>query len=504
MIKLPFMEALEAQLRPEERIFKLRSAELVDDVLHVELLLSYVDYDSLLNADLQNKVKAIIDGIIPGSFTCYVRFVKACNEENSVITHFLEYIYKEKPTVFSGFQDAPIEVIYDGKVLKINVTLEKYIYEYAVNAGLKKETEDYMSMWVMEDAEVNFFEVPYTEEKIVFARPQTRSNSIKTVEVEIIGYYVGNIAQNPRYIVDIKDRENPQACLCGVVSDVKKKYIEKLDKDLFTFRINDTTATIKVKYFAKAVKRVNWDEVFSEGQTLCMQGQIKYDNYDAGFTFSPRSIAKCKINYASINVKKEFLPEPENYVYIKPKSISTGMQSGLFDAQPNPDLLGKEFVVFDLETTGLDAAQDRIIEIAAVKIRKGEICESFECLVNPKMALPEEIVKLTNITDEMLENCYGIEDVLGDFYKFTRNSILVAHNAPFDVGFITVAGEAVGYDFDNTYMDTLAMSRRSLKLKNHKLATVCAHFKIPLIGAHRAINDTIATAQVFINLMNMS
>ncbi len=504
MIKSPFMEAMDAQLRPEERIFKLRSAELVDETLNVEFLVSYSDYDSLLSSELQSKVKTIINGIIPASFSCYVRFVKACNEENSVIMHFLEYIYKEKPTIFSGFQNAPIEVVYNDKTLSINVTLEKYMYEYAVNAGLKKLTEDYMSSWVMEDVEVNFFEVPNVEEKIVFARPQERVNSIKTIDVEIVGYYIGNIAQNPRYIVDIKDREYSQACLCGAVSDVKKRYIEKLDKDLYTFKINDTTATIKVKYFARATKKVNWDDVFCDGQTLCMQGQIKYDNFDSGFTFSPKSIARCKINYASINVKKEFLPEPERYVYIHPKPISAGIQADLFDVNVNPDLFSKEFVVFDLETTGLDSAQDKIIEISAVKVKNGEICESFDCLVNPKMKLPEEIVELTHITDEMLENCYTIEDIIGDFYKFTRGTILVAHNAPFDVGFLTVAGVANCYDFDNTYIDTVAMSRKKLKLKNNKLGTVCAHFNVSLVGAHRAINDALATAQIFIKLMNMN
>lgn len=504
MIKPPFMEALEERLRPEERIFKFRNAELVGNVFKLELLVEHEAYDRLLTDELQAKVKEATVKIIPPSFKPNLRFVKANNEENSVIKHLLEYVYKEKPTIYSGFQSAPIEIEVGAGVVYIRVTLEKYLHDYAVNSGLKEELNDYLSRWIMEDAEVDFIEIPNTVNTLKLnTRPKERVNALRTINVDISEFYSGGIAQNPRYIMDVLDKEAAQVCLCGVISNVKARFIEKIDKSLYSFNLSDTTAAIKVKFFAKKLKNVDWEQVLAEGTSLVMQGQIKYDNFDASYAFFPRNIAKCTVDYSSINVKSDFLKEEEEYLRVFPQSIETGIQSSLLAVEPNPVLLNNEYVVFDVETTGLEPTKDEIIELSAVKIIKGEICESFSVLINPEYDLPPKIVEITGITDEMLKGCYTIGEVIGDFYKFTRGAVLVAHNAPFDMGFLTIAGRKNKYDFDNDYLDTLAMARQSLKLRHNDLTSVCNHLKITFTGAHRALNDALATAKVFIELMNM-
>ena len=506
MIKPPFMEELEKHLRAEEKIFKFRSAELVGDVFKLELLVGHDDYDSILTKDLENKVKAATQAIVPSSFKTSVRFIKASNEDDFLTKQLLEYIYKEKPMVFSGFQTAKLTFDHhSAEIIYVGVTLEKYLYEYAVNSGLKEELDKYLSLLCMEDVEVNFIEIPNSDNslEIITTRGKVNSYVLRTINISVEKYFGGNISQSPRYIVDVKDKESAQACICGAVSDVQCRYIEKIDKNLFTFRLNDTTGQIKVKFFERKLKNVEWDKVIVDGAHLAMEGQIKFDNFDSAFEFFPRSFASCSIDFSSINLKSDYLSEPEAYTHIFPQKIEEIGQDNLFAKAPNPEFFRNEFVVFDVETTGLEALNDEIIEIAAVKIVNGVMTESFECLINPERPLPEKIIEITHITDEMLEDKHIMRDVIGDFYKFTRGCVLVAHNASFDMGMISVAGKKNKYDFDNSYIDTLAMARQKLKLHNYKLASVCNYFGIPLIGAHRAINDTMATAKMFIELMNM-
>ena len=504
MAKTPFMEELEKYLRPEERIFKLKSAELVGEDFRVDLLVSKGDYDRVVGQELEQKVKSAVKQIIPESFRPRVKFVIASSEESAIIKHIFEFFYTEKPTVYKSFSIAPIEVEKTDEVITVVFTLEKYMYEYAVNSGLKEQLEDRLSHLAMEEFDVQFREVPNDENTFLeVARPQTASYAVKVINVSIEKYLIGSIAQMPRYVSDVNNKEVAQCAVCGAVAGVETRYIEKIDKTLYSFNLNDTTGVIKVKYFAKKKKGVEWDEIFVDGANLVMEGSIKFDNFDNKFCFFPRNIAACIIDYSSIEHQAEFLPEPENYVYVHPQPIEVVEQATLFGEEMNPDLYNNVFVVFDVETTGLNVQNDQIIEIAALKVVHGSIVESFDCLVNPGEPLPQEIVELTHITDEMLVGQHEMKDVIGDFYKFTRGAIMVAHNAAFDMGMISVAGKKYNYNFDNRHRDTLAMARQKLKLKNYKLATVCDYFNVPLVGAHRAINDTLATAKMFIHLMNM-
>lgn len=164
-----------------------------------------------------------------------------------------------------------------------------------------------------------------------------------------------------------------------------------------------------------------------------------------------------------------------------------------------------EYVVFDIETTGLNKERDKIIEIGAVKIRNREIVDRYSVFIDPKERLTDEIVKLTNITDDMLIGQRTIEEVLPEFLEFAGNSVLVAHNASFDTGFIRIKSEELGITkFNNTILDTLELSRTLLKdLKKHKLDVVAKHFGVSLEGHHRAVNDAEATAEIFLKLITM-
>ena len=158
----------------------------------------------------------------------------------------------------------------------------------------------------------------------------------------------------------------------------------------------------------------------------------------------------------------------------------------------------EEFVVFDIETTGLSNKTCKITEIGAVKIKNGKIIEKYNTFVNPECPIPEEIVKLTSITDEMVADAPLISAVLPEFFDFIGDRLLVAHNADFDTGFIRAAAKSLGLEFNNSYLDTVALSRYiNPELKNHKLDTIADYYELGNFNHHRACDDAEMLAMIF-------
>ena len=162
-----------------------------------------------------------------------------------------------------------------------------------------------------------------------------------------------------------------------------------------------------------------------------------------------------------------------------------------------------EFVVFDVETTGLSSKYDSIIELAGVKVKNGEVIDKFERFSNPGEKLSELIKELTGITDDMLVGAPDISSVITDFKEWAGDAIFVAHNASFDMGFIDEAYEKEGFGKStNGVIDTLELSRTiNTKMKKHGLNILAKKYNVDLTQHHRAIYDAEATAYIFIKMM---
>ncbi len=169
----------------------------------------------------------------------------------------------------------------------------------------------------------------------------------------------------------------------------------------------------------------------------------------------------------------------------------------------NIPLLG-EFIAFDLETTGLSAFKDTIIEIGAVRIRDGEPVETFQTFVAPGRHLSPKIIELTGITDEMLRGAPELHDVLPQFLSFCGDRPLVAHNADFDVGFLTAACERERIAFDPTYMDTLILAQNLMpQLNKFKLDIVANALSLPEFQHHRASDDALTCGYLYLRFAKM-
>ncbi|MBE6156541.1 MAG: PolC-type DNA polymerase III [Firmicutes bacterium] len=202
--------------------------------------------------------------------------------------------------------------------------------------------------------------------------------------------------------------------------------------------------------------------------------------------------AVCDINYGIENEEDKF-----KVIYGAEMSIVNN-ENDLIHNLRDYDLLETEFVVFDTETTGFTPYTDQIIEIGAVKIKNGEITDRFDELINPGRKLPEKIIELTNITDEMLEDKDTEENVTKRFMEFIGDLPMVAHNAKFDIGFISAAYNKYNLgEFSNTVLDTMSMARMLYpNWKNHKLSTLVKQLEVPWDedAHHRADYDSEGTA----------
>lgn len=170
----------------------------------------------------------------------------------------------------------------------------------------------------------------------------------------------------------------------------------------------------------------------------------------------------------------------------------------------NQDLAEADYVVFDFETTGAKTPPCRVTEIGAFRVKHGKITDEYNTLVNPETPIPMFISQLTGITDSMVRNAPRFRDIMTDFLDFIGDSILVAHNAHFDIRFLNheIGKVHADYRVANPYLCTVKLSRRLIRnIQNHRLNTLADYYSISLENHHRAGDDAKATAYIFVNLL---
>ena len=166
--------------------------------------------------------------------------------------------------------------------------------------------------------------------------------------------------------------------------------------------------------------------------------------------------------------------------------------------------LDTTYCVLDLETTGLSFRTEKITEVGIMKVKNGEVIDEFSCFVNPEKPIPEKVVEVTNITDEMVKDAETIDVVLPKVLEFVGDSVLVAHNADFDIGFLKYNAKELGLELNNTYIDTLRLAKELFPdYKKYKLGIIAENLGIKVEVAHRALDDVDTTVKVFNVMISM-
>ena len=320
------------------------------------------------------------------------------------------------------------------------------------------------------------------------------------------------LPKNATYIADHGNEEGVFA-VCGSLTYIEEKEYTKhnektgedVQKSRFVITLSDGTGTLRTTYFPKkaTVEKVRELKI---GDKIVITGQNEEFN---GY----RSFKAAKINFGAppenfVPKARKGKPVPKYYHTVFPENYVDYTQAGFFDMLEKPDdLKNNAFVVFDLETTGLNnnpamGKMDKIIEIGAVKLVGGEIKEKFSTFVACEERLSKEIIDLTGITDADLIGAPTIDKAIADFFKFIDGAYLVGHNVNFDLNFVRYYAEQNGYMIDNRQFDTLTLAQELLRgeLANYKLNTVADYYGFTF-NHHRAFDDACVTAKIFIEFM---
>ncbi|MDM8533080.1 PolC-type DNA polymerase III [Clostridiaceae bacterium HSG29] len=382
--------------------------------------------------------------------------------------------------------------------------------------------------------------------KTVIRKPSD-NNANKSGEI-----YKGKIKREFVKINSIKE-EGETVAIKGKVFNVDSRELRG-GKTLIMLSVTDLTSSIGVKIFAKPNTAQRILSEIKKGSWYGFEGNVTYDKFEKELV-----IFINKINYSQnfdsvIRMDEEDVKRVELHMHTKMSAmdgmndvkdlikraqkwghkgiaitdhgvlqafpdamrakgddfkIIYGVEGYLFNdnatlvINPNEGDLNQEFVIFDIETTGLNKQKDDITEIGAVMIRNKQIIKQYSTFVKPTKKIPEIVIELTGITNEMVENERPINEVLPEFLEFVGNRPLVAHNAIFDIAFIDRESKKLNLEFNPTILDTMTLSKMLLKkIKRFRLKTVANHLKVKLEGHHRAINDAAATALIFIKLLD--
>ena len=162
------------------------------------------------------------------------------------------------------------------------------------------------------------------------------------------------------------------------------------------------------------------------------------------------------------------------------------------------------YCVLDLETTGFSFRTEKITEVGIMKVKNGEVIDEFSCFVNPEKPIPQRVVEVTNITDDMVKDAETIDKVMPKILDFVGDSVLVAHNADFDIGFLKYNAKILGLSLENTYIDTLRLAKALFPdFKKYKLGLIAEKLGIEVLVAHRALDDVDTTVKVFKVMLDM-
>lgn len=468
----------------------------------------------------EEKACVVCENYLPTGMRARVKIVKRVPDQEGIKTRIFEYVQKVFPaaSAFLEPQNIEVQMLTSGANFFVDIAAgEQTLF---TSGKILDEVSRYLSSIYCGSfyGNVRIVEKVAPDASLLEEIPE---DTEETEYVEIRRFPIADYEKIDGFDEPLKEAVYLADCLavdgacnvCGRINFIEEIAYTKhnettgvdVQKSRFSISLTDDTGMIRTTYFPKkaTVEKVRQLKI---GDKIVISGSN--EEYKGHISFKAS-----KINYGAppegfTPKERKGKPVPKAYRTVFPEEYVDFAQAGLFDDLSKPaQLKDNVFVVFDLETTGLNnnpamGKMDKIIEIGAVKLVNGEMAEKFSSFIACKERLPAEIVDLTGIHDEDLYGAPEVDKVLADFFKFTDGAILVGHNVNFDYRFVHYYGEQNGYMFDKKLYDTLALAQEVLrgKLANYKLNTVADHYGFTF-NHHRAFDDACVTAKVFIELV---
>ncbi len=461
--------------------------------------------DKTVDNALHDKILNELEKITPPAFkSVEITVKKIVSTPDLINSEIYKYVRESFPSIALFIKPTDVLTTEVGQVVKYILRLNKDCVSYAVKGGVIRKINEHLARKFCSDFAGGTEEkeaeesVDLTSEEVFASEiEKVEHRTIKVTNVEPIDdQTLGDIA------LYIEDATSGTAVVCGVITEVIERQT-KNGKPYFIIKIDDTTARVSGLYFTK---KYSLEKIRSLKEGDAIIAQVTIGEYKGRPDYKFEKINKCVFPQDFVKKDKYKKKVPLEYKLIFPEPAKDTVKvKSVFDLEGELplELTEKEYVVFDLETTGTDLMSNGITEIGAVKLRNGKVIEQFTTLVKPDYPISDEIFKITGINEELVKDSPKISAVIPDFMKFISGAILVAHNAEFDMKFIKRFAGAEEYDVNNKVLDTLELSRKYLpQLKKHDLHTVADHFQI-VFRHHRALSDAYATADAFIELMKI-
>lgn len=458
----------------------------------------------------------LIEEYLPQKVNVIVKCKKAYVDKDLVKDVIANFISRQYSSVAVDFDKKDIDVEIDGEIY-VTINCNNFNYNHLSNPQVYSDIVTYGEGFFFEPFHLEIKQTKDSEEKIedfqinnTFLDDVYSNSNKKFYTVKDIKNVIGEVNGNPLEISSIEGAMESIEISGNIRFFTQKTFESKrVDKDgnaivktYFSFSLVDKTGKMSCVFFPRkdlSLKMLN----FKDGDYVIVHGSV--EDYNGRINFKCDAIAYCdyeeeKKEEVAVEIQKEPF---DHYLCVNIEPYYEITQDNLFavSEEIGDYLMNNDIVVFDIETTGLEVSRCEIIEIGAVKLHKGKKVETFETFVRPTTSIPDEIVNLTHITDDMVKDAPTIKNVIADFYKFCYGTTIIAYNIDFDYKFISQFGKNYGFIFDMKQIDALYLARAFIPgLKNFKLSTVCKKLGVSLENAHRAVHDAMATADVVIKL----
>lgn len=476
-------------------------------------------YLNSLNENIKREFLIFAENYLKTDYQIEVKFKKYFFDEDYLKRYFINYIKENYNGTSCIIEEKDIIVENLNNKFNIIISVLQSQYDLLIENNLINKTKEILNNVFFEtiDIVINQKENSKIIKELETHRDKklsttTSLNRKTNIKCEILDVIAGEILQTTALAPNSLDFAEKNVTICGKITNFsqnnyKSKRLDKENKPIiksyFSFTLIDNLGKIDCVFFPRKDDNLEKLNLIKDDIKVIINGDSEF--FHEQISFKIKAIALCDFEEVNI-LNNEYKKANNNYIIIAPQNYNSFAQTNLFeeDTEICDALKNKDYVVFDLETTGLEYNKHEIIEIGAVKISNGKIIETFTTLIKPKRSITQETIIVNGITNEMVKNSPSIEEVLPDFYKFCENCILVAHNMIFDFGFINHYGLLNNYKFENERQDTLILSRNKIKsLKRFNLKALATYLNVSLVNAHRAINDAMATAEIFIKLCNM-
>lgn len=539
--------------------FMLKSAllERSADFCVVEIL--YKD-GILLSPKDRKEIEEYALSFLPKDYKYEFNFIKRYVNEEKIFDDAKLFFKKNFPSVSNRIESVKLE----NNTFKIVAMVDELSFDHAKNKKidaelvkfLKNEYEKFdfecelkQAKVFVEDERENLIKNYHEETEDIYANRKIEFFDV----VPLVGEFADGVKAD--YIKD-KTKPEENVVVCGTINSIQERVIKRKPKEekdkkpeeqteepakteesqekkdiavyenepenenaktendtkyqrkLYKFSLSDFTGEMNCVFFSNKENQAKIEKL-DKGSVIVVRGSLEEDAYSGGNTLKVKEIAYCSLPENQTEYI-EYRKEKPFYEFVKPEKIVTFTQDNLLnfaEEKITPKFLqNKTFVCYDFETTGLHYVNgDKIIEIGAVKIENGKITEKFMSFVDPEMHIPKESSAISGIVDSDVKGAPTADKVLQDFYKWTRNAIIIGYNnINFDNIFLLGQGKDARWNFDNETDDVYRWAQKYVRgAKNYKLKTIADKLGVTLDNAHRAVYDALATAEVFIKIQEI-